>query len=57
MPNKRGKSKERQKKMLQRLKLTEEKKREIRDKDANAKKDIRLGETHQERQNRLNNMT
>ena len=54
MPNKRSQSKEREKKRLQWLKLTEEKNKEIRDKDAKARKDIRLSETQQKRQNRLN---
>ena len=57
MPNKRSKSKERERKRLQRSKLTEENKKKIRDKDAKAKKDTRLSETQQERQDRLNSMT
>ena len=54
IPNKRSQSKEREKKRLQWLKLTEEKNKEIRDKDAKARKDLRLSETQQKRQNRLN---
>ena len=57
MPNRRSKSKERERKRLQRSTLTEEKKKEIREKDAKAKKDTRQGETQQERQDRLNSMT
>ena len=53
MPAKRSKSQEREKKRLQRLKLTEGKKAEIRKNDAKSKNVKRKCETEEDKRDRL----